>query len=190
MAKEVEIEAKALLSKEQYESLMESNADKAPFVHVNHYFDTPSLDLRKNHITLRVREREKTFQFTMKTRNKEGRIEWNRFLSLEEYNALLQGFSFPEGDVKDYLTKKGYDIKIIRHLTSLETTRLEFTHEGGILAIDKNRYGGITDYEIECEYTSVKGAKKILKGYLHRFGIEPHFSEKSKSARAMAQVRK
>lgn len=53
-----EVEFKTLLSKEEYERLMELFKGNRTDFQTNHYFDTPRFSLKALDASLRVRERE------------------------------------------------------------------------------------------------------------------------------------
>ena len=98
MHSNIEIEAKVLLQKEQYEQVVS-------YLHLerykkikqtNHYIDSTTRVLRDNDFALRVREKD-DFVLTLKTPLSEGLLEKNQTLSWREYDALEDESIFPAG---------------------------------------------------------------------------------------------
>ena len=69
MNSNIEIEAKVLLLKEEYDTIIrELQLDKYRKVtQTNHYIDTKDSFLKRNGIALRVREKNEEFELTLKT---------------------------------------------------------------------------------------------------------------------------
>ena len=73
----IEIEYKVMVNKEDYEKLISLFSLKHPINQTNHYFDTINLDLKKNHVSLRIREYhdKNIFIATLKEDLSEGKLE-------------------------------------------------------------------------------------------------------------------
>ena len=193
MNSNIEIEAKVLLLKDEYDTIIkELKLDKyRKFTQTNHYIDTPDSFLKKNGIALRVREKNQEFVLTLKTPLSEGLLEKNDSISWRDFDLLKDEGVFPEGGIKKFLQILGVKIEELKILTSLTTDRIEIDYKGGILCVDKNQYSGMVDYELEVEFTSIEGAKDLALSVLKECNIENStFNNISKQARALNALRK
>ena len=84
----------------------------------------------------------------------------------------------------------GFPIEKLHIITSLTTYRLETTYEGRNLALDKNEYNGLIDYEIESEQSAISLAQETLKKLCREVGIEYRPNKISKHARALKSLSK
>ena len=80
MDQHIEIEYKNLLTKQDFERLVqffkiESNQF---FTQQNHYFDTTDFRLKKSGSALRIREKNETYELTLKQPAAEGKLETNQ----------------------------------------------------------------------------------------------------------------
>ena len=188
MSNAIEIEAKALVNKDEYKVLTKKFAAYPRFTQTNHYIDTEERALAKEGIGLRIREKDDQYELTLKTPLSQGLLEKNVPITMNEFVELRDDDHFPENDLKRFLLMLDFDVEALKILTSLSTERIEFPYEGGILSIDKNSYGGKVDYEIEFEYNNMEDAKKILGKLLEDNGIKAEFSELSKTQRAFSTI--
>ena len=190
MHSNIEIEAKVLLQKEQYDQVVS-------YLHLerykkikqtNHYIDSTSRVLRDNDFALRVREKD-DFVLTLKTPLSEGLLEKNQTLSWREYDALEDESIFPVGNIKSFLELCGFNTRELQVLASLTTYRIEFEYEDGLVSLDENHYGKngkVVDYELEIESTSMERAEELIKRLLQETGITDFkFNTLSKQARAL-----
>ena len=190
MHSNIEIEAKVLLQKEQYDQVVS-------YLHLerykkikqtNHYIDSTSRVLRDNDFALRVREKD-DFVLTLKTPLSEGLLEKNQTLSWREYDALEDESIFPVGNIKSFLELCGFNTRELQVLASLTTYRIEFEYEDGLVSLDENHYGKngkVVDYELEIESTSMERAEELVKRLLQEAGITDFkFNTLSKQARAL-----
>lgn len=193
MNSNIEIEAKVLLLKDEYDTIIrELKLDKyRKITQTNHYIDTPDSFLKKNGIALRVREINQEFQLTLKTPLSEGLLEKHDNVSWRDFDLLKEDNKFPEGGIKKFLEILGVKISDLKILTSLTTHRIEIDYKGGILCVDKNHYSGMVDYELEVEFTSIEGAKELALDVLKECNIHNStFNNISKQARALNALRK
>lgn len=185
MSNAIEIEAKALVSQDDYKKLAKAFPGSPRYTQTNHYIDSDDRILNKEGIALRIREKNGTYELTLKTPLSQGLLEKNCVISKEQFDDFAAKGIFPKGDTSRFLTMLDIDIKTLKILTSLTTDRIDVEYEGGLLSIDRNTYSGKTDYEIEFEYNNLGGAENILSTLLHKFGIKASFSKASKTRRAM-----
>ena len=190
MHSNIEIEAKVLLTKEQY-SLVVSYLHLERYKKIkqtNHYIDSTSRVLKDNDFALRIREKD-DFVLTLKTPLSEGLLEKNQTLSWREYDALEDEGVFPVGNIKSFLELCGFNTRELKVLASLTTHRIEFEYEDGLVCLDENIYGRnerIIDYELEIEATSMERAEELVTQLLTSAGItEFKFNNLSKQRRAL-----
>ena len=190
MHSNIEIEAKVLLTKEQY-SLVVSYLHLERYKKIkqtNHYIDSTSRVLKDNDFALRIREKD-DFVLTLKTPLSEGLLEKNQTLSWREYDALEDQGVFPVGNIKSFLELCGFNTRELKVLASLTTHRIEFEYEDGLVCLDENIYGKnekIVDYELEIEAISMERAEELIKNLLSAAGInEFKFNTLSKQRRAL-----
>lgn len=158
MQKQLEIEFKSLLTKEEYERLIEQFAGNKISTQTNHYFDTPRFSLKAAEVALRVREKD-TLEITLKRKKRYAIVEHNILISSDEFKQFREDGIVPSEEIKNEI----YDIigqqKLVNFL-SLTTHRMSFPYKKGTLAIDKSEFLGVTDYEIEYEAKNYASGKK------------------------------
>lgn len=164
----IENEFKVMLNVEQYEKLLAMYEWDEVINQVNHYYDNKDLVLAERHITCRVREIGKKFVLQMKHPvESQDPKEYSRIEREMRLQRLPDSIKVPpEFDPKEM----GELIK----LGSLKTTRNVFKFEGGEIDLDKSEYFGITDYEVEIEFTDENNARKMLEEIKQKLGIEPN----------------
>jgi uncharacterized protein YjbK len=189
----IEIEAKVLLLKEEYNKVIEVlNLNKyRKFCQTNYYIDTKDSYLKKNGIALRIREKDDVFELILKTPLSEGLLEKNEDITWKQMDDMRDSGIFPEGGIIKFLLILGVKIEDLQILTSLTTERISVDYNGYRLDLDKNTYGGITDYELEVESTSMEHARGYIKDILEQCGINDFsFNKVSKQARALNALNK
>jgi len=190
MSNAIEIEAKVLVKEEDYLILKTAYKDYPSYTQTNYYIDNESRELAKEGIALRVREKNGSYEMTLKTPLSQGLLEKNQALSKEQFLAYKEQGVFPKCDLVRFLTMLGFDVSKLKILTYLTTERIDVEVNDGLLSIDKNVYSGKTDYEVEFEYNNMEGAKHILKSLLAQNGVAAPFTKATKVHRAMAAIGK
>ena len=71
----LEIEFKALLTKEEYHSLEDFFKDQPPIRQTNHYIDTPDHAIRNHRMALRIRTLADRAELTLKVPQDAGHFE-------------------------------------------------------------------------------------------------------------------
>lgn len=188
MSDEIEIEAKALISKDDYEKLVSLFEGHGSYVQINYYIDSKDNALREKGLSLRVRFKKMKFEMTVKIPRVEGHIEKNVYISEEEFEAINGHTGFPDNEIKKYLEEEGIDTSALYIKTVLSTRRIDADYEGGELAIDLNNYSGITDYEVELEHKDMATAEKYLKQLLEENNIPFVPNKKTKIKRALEAI--
>lgn len=184
MSNAIEIEAKALVNKEEYSRLAKLFPTATRYLQTNYYIDSADRVLAKAGIALRIREKAGQFELTLKTPLSQGLLEKSVPITMNEFGALRDFNEFPKNDLRRFLTMLDFNVDDLKILASLTTDRIDVEYEGGLLSIDRNSYGGKVDFEVEFEYNNMEGAKKILGEFLKSNGIDVPFSKVSKTARA------
>ena len=188
MSNAIEIEAKVLLSQDDYRKLVKLFPDSPRYTQTNHYIDSDDRVLAANGIALRIREKAGQFELTLKTPLSQGLLEKSVAITMNEFCALRDFNEFPKCDLRRFLTMLDFNVDDLKILTSLSTERIDVEYQGGLLSIDRNSYSGKVDYEVEFEYNNMEGAKKILGALLEEAHIPATFSTIAKTQRAMAAI--
>jgi len=193
MAINKEVEVKTLLSKENYNKIINYfNFDlETQIKQTNYYFDTSDLLFQRSRIAFRVRHlhNNNTYEMTAKLRQRDGSsIELNQDISYFEFFNLLTTGKIPDGLVNEKLS---LFLKLTRlnHIASLTTYRYEVKYDDGLLAIDENHYANIIDYELECEGESMAQCATIIKNLLNSMDIDFIENKMGKRARAFQATR-
>lgn len=183
MTKNIEIEFKTIITKEQYEHLLEIFSLKDNiFKQINYYFDTDDYSLNKKHIVLRIRKKgENHYKVTLKSQSDEGAYEHHMLLSkVQAEDMIKNGFN-----TNQFFDHTNYDVN---YIVSLDNFRVSTPYMGGYLFLDKCVYCNTVDYEIEYEVDNYNSGLKIFEQFLeeHNISYEP---TKRKSERAFTCIR-
>ena len=186
MSKELEIEFKTLLTKEEYENLC-SKFNKVGNLQTNYYFDSPRFTLKATEIGLRVRKSDK-YVMTLKRKKGYALQEISEPISEEVFNQLLIDGIIPVEEIKNELEDvlKG---QIVVNYMTLSTFRISFPYKKGIICIDKCEYVDTVDYELEYEATTYEGGKREFVEIVREFGIA-YKKSKPKMKRAYDALKK
>ena len=135
----LEFEKKVLLTPEEYRELLAlANGNTARIVQTNYYYDSDQLDMNRQGITCRIREKNGRYKATVKNHRAE-----DRECSVENAKEVL-------GPLDDSFFK-GMNVNLQGYLT---TTRTVFYAGKGLeVVLDENTYLGTQDFELEIEYT-------------------------------------
>lgn len=169
MEKNIEIEFKALLTKEEYLKAQSYFEDKG-YSQTNYYFDTHNEKLRSLRITLRVRLKNNEYEFTLKRNGKIGLDEYNEKISQEDFNRLVSHQPIESG-ILELLNEYDISLADLHQIYSLTTYRQDMYYHGGILSLDKSQYLNHEDYEIEYEVIDPTHAIKYFNLFLSQLGI-------------------
>lgn len=178
----IEIEYKTLLNKDEFNRLSVLFSHVKPIVQTNYYFDTPNNDIKKKHMSLRIRTLANRGELTLKTPKTIGNMEHNQQLSLDEAKSIVKSGQIPQGSVFDILKKEGIDVTSLHSFGHLTTTRQETKTDIGIMALDNNHYATIKDYELELEVDDAEKGKRDFDHFLKKHKITFKYA-KSKVAR-------
>ncbi|EGA0597106.1 CYTH domain-containing protein [Listeria monocytogenes] len=173
MVKELEIEFRNLLTKEEYDTLIESFRVKEDdfFEQTNYYLDTANFGLKELHSALRIRQLETQYQLTLKTPEARGLMETTQILGEDQASAIISGANIPVGPVRDTLKELGINHEDLQVFGSLKTIRAEKDYKKGLLIFDKNFYGSISDFDLEYEVADYDKGKEIFDKLLKEYQI-------------------
>ena len=187
MSQEIEIEFKNMLTKEQYESLLQHFHVQPEQIkyQVNHYFDTESWQLKQLMSGLRIRQIDNYFECTLKEKTSENtHLETTDILTQEQAEQLLDGAPFNTQSVVKRLEKLHIPIDQLKLFGSLATNRVELNYKGGKLVFDHSIYMQQNDYEVEYEAVDETTGQKIFNEFLATHHIPKNHAPK-KIARFM-----
>lgn len=189
MSKNIEIEVKGILNKEEYEKIITSFSHPRYQYQTNFYIDSPSFDLCKNMLGLRIRQEKDFLELTLKIPSNEGKLEINQKLSPKEFENFLFNNEFPNGEINRYLHQNYPTIAgNFSIFGTLHNQRLTIELDDAEIAIDHFTYFDKEEYEIECESSSMKNAEKILKEFLLKYEIKYQKNTTTKLQRVLELV--
>ncbi|EFU9642336.1 CYTH domain-containing protein [Listeria monocytogenes] len=173
MVKELEIEFRNLLTKEEYDTLIESFRVKEEdfFEQTNYYLDTANSGLKERHSALRIRQLDTQYQLTLKTPEARGLMETTQILGEDQASAIISGANIPVGPVRDTLKELGINHEDLQVFGSLKTIRAEKDYKKGLLVFDKNFYGSISDFDLEYEVSDYDKGKEVFDKLLKEYQI-------------------
>ncbi len=194
MSKNIEIEAKVMISKKGYDALLLAYKDLEDKIYSqdNYYIDNKEFIISKNKLGLRIRKKSDDYiEFTVKEKLKEGKLEINQPISYREFEEFKQNGVLPNGEVLNFVKSK-IDVPVsdLKCYALLVTKRLDINYKDGLISIDESTYNNITDYEVECESSSMEHAKELLKEFLKNKKIPYTWNHVSKLKRARESISK
>lgn len=134
----LEYEKKMLLTEEEYFKFLHLIGKEKPrFIQTNYYYDTDDLKMNMQGITCRIREKNGKYEATIKS-HKQG----NKDCSIEKTKEVLNKY--------DDSLFSGMHLKLQGSLTTERVT--VYSDNRCEVALDKNTYLDMTDYEMEVEY--------------------------------------
>ena len=174
---EIEKEFKNLLTKEQYDALV--NDYKEVFTkdvtQTNSYYDYEGL-LQEHKMALRIRivEGKETGEITLKIPQSSLEvIEYTEVLPVDILNAYNHDKQFTlQTPLQEALEDKGITIQTVNQTALLTTHRLEGAlSENEWLVLDESHYNGKVDFEMEMEVRSLELGEPVFLGILAKYNI-------------------
>lgn len=166
MKHEVEIEYKQLVTKQQFDALLEYFKVSATdfTIQTNYYLDTNNKTLLNSKRALRVRQVENDYTLTLKEQETTDIInEYHERVTKTQLDQL----SFENSEI---IKKLNIDMRDIGIISKLITHRALIKTDSYMLFFDYNEYDGHTDYEIEMEVNSVED-EHYFDAILKQFNI-------------------
>ena len=179
MNQHIEKEYKMLLTKEQYELLLQQIQPDPPVKQVNYYFDTDDHQIQKRKGALRIREREGVFLFTLKLHKEDDTLyEFEKLLPSCNQSALL------DPEIQSLLQTQSISgsLQLIGELVTWRSIRITDDAE---ICLDKNIYRDVIDYEIEYEYIREHDGLSIFQSILDLVHLQYKENCRSKIARTL-----
>lgn len=153
MEKNKEIEYKILVSKETFTQICQFYPKHHTYTQVNYYLTSPQLAAKR--YALRVREKDGTYEMTLKIPQGFAKMEHNEMISKADFESIENGVMI-DNDITRLLASQGFDLSLIKQEYSLKTIRHDIPLDYGMLSMDENFYNGHHDYEFEFEVNDEK----------------------------------
>lgn len=188
MAKELEIEYKNLLTKLEYQNLLEITNLTKENIHeqTNIYFDTKNGILKEKRQGLRIRLLPQKIEFTLKVpqKNSYTYLEITDILNVFDLDkSLEEQIDLSKSEVLNYLANENIFVTDLKEIGSLTTKRAEKKlDQKTLLVLDESHYYGVTDYELEMEVLDSTIGQKTFENFLAENNI-PVRPAKKKIAR-------
>lgn len=188
MAKELEIEYKNLLTKLEYQNLLETTNLTKENIHeqTNIYFDTKNGILKEKRQGLRIRLLPLKIEFTLKVpqKNSYTYLEITDILNVFDLDkSLEEQIDLSKSEVLNYLANENILVTDLKEIGSLTTKRAEKKlDQNTLLVLDESYYYGVTDYELEMEVLDSTIGQKTFENFLAENNI-PVRPAKKKIAR-------
>lgn len=172
MSQEIEIEYKTILTKEEYNTLLQA----LPFpseamMQTNYYFETRDFALKEHGSALRIRKKNNNYTLTLKEPHIEGILETHDRLTYEQFIAWTDGQPTPMEHVTKQLQELGIMEKDLYYYGALETARRTFVQDDILYVLDKSSYNNKTDYELEIEASSKEKGEAALRELLTKYPV-------------------
>ena len=188
---QIEKEFKNLLTKEQYDALVNDYREvfTKDFTQTNSYYDYEGL-LQEHKMALRIRivEGKETGEITLKIPQSSLEVlEYTEVLPVDILNAYNHDkqFALPTS-LQETLEHQGITLQTVNQTALLTTHRLEGAlSENEWLVLDESHYNGKVDYETEMEVRSLELGEPVFLGILEKYKIERRQAE-SKIKRALS----
>ncbi len=168
MEKNLEIEYKLLLTEKIFKQLLNDLQSNHTYTQTNYYLTSPALSEKK--YSLRLREKEGTYEMTLKIPEATGRMEHNLALSKEEFERIRQGDLY-DNEITTLLKDHQIPLSQIKQAYHLTTIRHDIIRPYGLLSLDENTYLDQHDYEMEYEVTDVKKGYEDFLALLQLYGL-------------------
>lgn len=177
MTFELEQELKVLLSKQQFESLLEHwHLDKAQpsLKQHNTYYDTSEQTLKASDAALRLRNFADSSVWTIKHRQ-------NIYQSLEYHQtnptplappSQLSNAAIQKAALLNFLAEQAITLPELKQTYDIQTERWLIAADFGEFALDRSQFGEQVDYELELETDQLETAQVAFTSFINAFGIE------------------
>ncbi|QQZ08205.1 CYTH domain-containing protein [Heyndrickxia vini] len=173
MASVIEIELKNLVTQEEFIRIKnEFSLTENLFIEqINHYFDSPTFQLKQLGCALRIRKKKNQYELTLKSPAEIGLLETNEKINEQLANQLITSGELPEGEVKNKLRQLSLPLDNINYFGSLTTNRAEINYKDGLLVFDISSYLNKRDFEIEYEVADRIIGERIFQELMNQLNI-------------------
>lgn len=161
----LETELKAMLTLDEYNTIKNMFDWDSSKEQINSYYTDANGALKSNGITMRIRTKDGVNKIQIKKHlEKKSALQVSEETEYE-IDSVCENFTSLE---VFKMTGVSADVSLLGSLVTLRNSHIFC--EGVEICLDKSRYLGVTDYEIEIEYT--KEIPKQLLNMLSDIGIE------------------
>ena len=184
--REIEIEFKNLLTKDQYASLFKKYdlKNSEEIINKNFYYDDADESFKKIGAALRIRYTNKKTEMTLKVKGETQNIEINVPLD-ERYPKEPTVLPILPNEIIAELERMNVKIKTPMLIQKIETLRHEVTLEEGLLVLDETTFiNDVVDYELEFETKDYETGLIAFEKLLEENNIDKNLA-KPKIARAV-----
>ncbi len=164
---EREFETKGLITKKDYDMLINSLEVVKCQNQINNYLDTDDNFFKTQNCALRLRHIDDTLVFSLKRSDNDGATEWNTKLNKYEYEQIIKNKAI---DLRQF----DCPFNAVLHnlsLITIKTTRIICMYKGQKIELDYTNFGTFVDYEIEIESDSLINATMILNQLITDFNL-------------------
>lgn len=186
MEKNKEVEYKILLNAETFKKISDAYPSQNVYTQVNYYLTSD--ELAEKHYALRIREKNNTFEMTLKIPDGFAKMEHNQMISKDDFKKVENG-QMINNDITDLLKEKGFGLHKIRQAYSLKTIRHDISLQYGMLSLDENFYNGHHDYEFEFEVNDEEKGAEQFKELLNKFHLSYTHNCDSKIVRVLKTLK-
>lgn len=185
MEKNKEIEYKILVSKETFTQICQFYPKHHTYTQVNYYLTSPQLAQKR--YALRIREKNGTYEMTLKIPQGFAKMEHNEMITKAEFEKIEKG-EMIDNEITRLLTNQGFDLSQIKQEYALKTIRHDIPLEYGMLSMDENFYNGHHDYEFEFEVNDEKQGALQFEALCDRFHLTYQGNCDSKIKRVLSTL--
>ncbi|WP_067842068.1 CYTH domain-containing protein [Amphibacillus sediminis] len=173
MNQEIEIECKNLLTEIEYQRLLDyfELTNLEPTLQINHYFETPDFALKQKGSALRIRAKQNHYTLTLKQPFQDGLLETHDSLLENQVRLWLNNKPIFTPHVGIQLEKIGIKLNQLKYGGALETARIEVYYHESLVVLDKSRYNGTVDYELEVESDQRSKAESTMDHLIERLAL-------------------
>ena len=184
--REIEIEFKNLLTKEQYAALFKKYdlKNSEEIINKNFYYDDADESFKKIGAALRIRYTNKKTEMTLKVKGETQNVEINVPLD-ERYPKEPTVLPILPNEIITELERMNVKIKTPMLIQKIETLRHEVVLKEGLLVLDETTFiNDIIDYELEFETKDYEAGLIAFEKLLEENNIDKN-PAKPKIARAV-----
>lgn len=165
MKQNIEIEYKVIVSKEKFNAFLADAPITEEIYQTNFYYDTEDYQLYQAGVTLRIRQIEDSYYFTLKERARHHSVEHEVMVSENSLSVLATP------TIANLLKKFNLTLPI-QLVGELSTCRKIYHDQYGEWCFDQNFYSNTEDYEIEYElHEGITDAFKHFLTVLRKYKI-------------------
>lgn len=156
---EREFESKGLISKDEFELLLQKLIIVDKREQSNTYLDTKDGFFKQESSALRLRIIDNEYIFSLKRQDDDGATEWNESITKDIYDNII---STKEIDLSHYRCPQANKLTNLE-VVSITTRRYVCQYNEFSIELDETTFNNTVDYEIEIEADSLDTANLVMK---------------------------